>query len=88
MDNRKDQIHLKILVAQFKLLVMLCKGDNTEVISYLQDDEGIKKKIGVNIDFDFIMKLLEYKYPSEFEASYAELKAALVELMKGSLFFL
>lgn len=72
---------MNVLVAQFDLLVNMCKGYNTGVIQYLEDDEGIKKKIGIAITFDFIMNVLnsnKYNY-------LPELKAKLIELLKGEI---
>ncbi len=77
-ENRNDHIRMKIIMAQFKLFVMLCKGGYTEFIEYLEDKEdGIVKKIGIQIDFDFLKKAIE------FTESYPMLRTKLIELLKG-----
>ena len=77
MNDKDDQVRLKILVAQFNLLVMMCRGANTEVIEYLEQPEGILRRVGLQINFAFIMRAIKYT------AVFPELRAKLIELLKG-----
>ena len=54
----------------------MCKGSNYNVIRYLKSDEGIVKKIGVQLNFDFIMGALKI-------IEHLELRAKLIELLQG-----
>ena len=77
LGKGKKHFH-KYLVAQINLLIMMCKGGNTEVISILEGQHG--KLFGVNIDFPLIMTAIS---DQKIRMSYPKLRAALVELLKG-----
>ena len=68
MNGHYPAIH-DFLLAQFKFLVMICKGNNEKVIETLKDD----------IDFKFIMCALRNNDLKE----CPKLRALLVELLKG-----
>ena len=55
---------------------MMCRGTNTDVIEYLKEDDGIVKKIGIKLTFDYIMEVIEDIY-------FPELKAKFIELLRG-----
>ena len=78
LTNRDDQIRIKILVAQFNLFVMMCRGANTEIIEYLEHQEGIVREIGIQANFDFIMKAIKHT------DDFPELRAKLIELLRGN----
>ena len=79
LGKGKKHFH-KYLVAQINLLIMMCKGGNTEVISILEGQQGNGKLFGVNIDFPLIMTAIS---DQKIRMSYPKLRAALVELLKG-----
>ena len=71
MNGHYPAIH-NFLLAQFKFLVMICKGNNEEVIEALEED----------IDLNFIMCTLRNNDLKE----CPKLRALLVELLKGRIF--
>lgn len=55
----------------------MCKGPNQEVIDYLKADKGIVEKVGIKVDFDFIMQNIKGT------GILPELRSKLIQLLKG-----
>ena len=69
-----DDIRMRIVIAQFNLFVMMCRGSHTDFIKHLEDKEGIMKRIGIRIDFDFLKKAIpDPRYPPELRAKFLQL---------------
>ena len=67
------------LLAQIKLFVMMCKGNNISVIEVLQGSPG-SDGFGVNVNFSLLMSAIN---DQKLKKRRPELRALLLDLLKG-----